>query len=101
MTVINHITVTAENLDEAREECSALDQRAELRPGCETWGIIYEGGQRGQMTVWTGEGRAAVEWGADSQWGDWDATTRTLRLDSGETVTETGGVLADEKRLDP
>jgi len=36
MTIINHITVTAENLDEAREECRALDQRAELKPGCET-----------------------------------------------------------------
>jgi len=49
------------------------------------------------MTVWPEEGRAAVEWGADSQWGDWIEASRTLRLDSGETVTEGGEVLADNE----
>lgn len=97
MTIINQITVTAENLVDARDACSALDQRVELKPGCETWGIIYEGGQRGQMTVWPEEGRAAVEWGADSQWGDWIELSRTLRLDSGEIVTEGGEVLAEDE----
>ncbi len=87
---MNKIIVTRENLDEAREDCSALDQRVELKVGCETWGITYSGGQRGQMTVWPYENRGAVCWGGDSAWGDWDASTKTLTLDSGELVNEDG-----------
>ncbi len=87
---MDHIIVTTDNLDEARDACAALDQRAELKAGCETWGITYEGGQRGQMTVWPEEGRGAVMWGADSEWGDWDDATRTLHLDSGMTVNDIG-----------
>jgi len=93
---MTYITITTDNLDAAREACIAIDQRNELKVGCETWGIIYQGGQRGQMAVWPEDGRAAVMWGSDSQWGDWDETTRTLRLDSGETVNEDGEVTSEE-----
>ncbi len=86
----DRVTYTTDNLTEAREACVAIDQRNELKAGCETWGITYEGGQRGQMTVWPEEGRGAVMRGADSQWGDWDETTRTLRLDSGDPVNADG-----------
>lgn len=95
MITASLITVTADNLTEAREACAAIDQSSELKPGCETWGITYAGGQRGQMTVWPAEGRGAVMWGADSQWGDWDGTTRTLRLDSGETINDDGEVVEE------
>lgn len=93
---MTYITVTTDNLTAARAACVAIDQRSELKVGCATWSIAYEGGQRGQMTVWPEEGRGAVMWGASSQWGDWDATTRTLRLDSGEIVNEDGDVVSDE-----
>lgn len=74
--------VTAENIDAVREDMAAGDQKKEIEPGCETWAIFYEPGcQRGQMTVWPYKGRAAVAFGADSQWGDWDPNVRTLHLD--------------------
>lgn len=84
--------VTIDNIETARESCAALDQRAELAPGCETW-PIYTQGQRGQMTVWPDAGRAAVCWGADSAYGDWDAETRTLTLGTGEVVHDAGEVM--------
>lgn len=84
------LVVTADNIDAARAACCAPDQRAQLRIGCETWPIGYYG-PRGQMTIWPNQGRGAVAWGADSQWGDWNASTRTLRLHaSGETINEDG-----------
>ena len=80
--------VTAANLDEAREACSAVDQRDELVPGAETWGIAYEpGGQRGQMTRLP-NGRGAIELGGSSEWGDW--VGGLLVLDCGARYTEDG-----------
>jgi hypothetical protein len=96
MIASTRVVATADNLDEVRDACAALDQRAELKPGCETWGTVYAGGQRGQVTVWPEEGRAAVCWGADSQWGDWDDAARTLRLDSGEIVDEDGEAASEK-----
>lgn len=85
--IINHTAVTAENLEDAKEGCVAISQRDELAPGCETWGILYEGGQRGQMSRWP-NGRGAVCYGADSLWGDWNG--EVLVLDDGGRVSEYG-----------
>jgi hypothetical protein len=76
---------TTDNIEQVRETVAALDQRAELVAGCETWAIYYDGGQRRQMTVWP-DARGAVCWGADSQWGDWRGGH--LHLDSGEIVND-------------
>ncbi len=93
-----HVTITAENIDYVREDMSACDQAAELKVGCETWGIIYKGWQRGQMTIWPDSGRGAVCWGGNSSWGDWDAASRTLRLDDGcLSVDEFGGLVEAEE----
>ena len=86
-----HYIVTAENLDEARADCAACDQAAELEPGCETWGIFYRG-QRGQMTVWPDSLRGSVSYGADSAWGEWDAVSRTLHID-GDVIDVCGDVI--------
>ncbi len=91
---MNHCIVTEENIDVAREGCVALDQRAEITVGCETWGIIHDGGQRGQMTVWPDAGTGAVMWGGDSEWGDWDVATQILTLNSGVRVDDNGEPLA-------
>jgi hypothetical protein len=64
-----HWTVTEENIEQAREDCAAIDQRDELAVGCETWEIKTPEGQRGQMTRWP-DGRGAICLGGDSQWGN-------------------------------
>ena len=71
-----HFNVTAENINDVRPMVDAIDQRLELAPGCETWGIAG-----GWMTAWPHEGRAAVMHGGDSVWGDWDPNSRTLITD--------------------
>lgn len=92
---MQHFHVTAENIEEARESMQAGDQRKELEPGCETWGILYQpGSQRGQITVWPHKGRAAVCFGADSLWGDWDPNARTIHLD--ETAEDGTLIVYDE-----
>ncbi|GAA5514755.1 hypothetical protein Dcar01_03516 [Deinococcus carri] len=78
--------VTAENIKDAREMLP-LDQGTELETGCETWGILYTGGQRGQMTRWP-NGRGAVCFGGDSEWGDWDG--EILTTDDGTRYNEDG-----------
>lgn len=65
--------VTHENIEDVMCEMSTIDQREQLEVGCVTWGITYEGDQRGQMTVWP-NGRAAIALGGDSIWGDWVPT---------------------------
>lgn len=80
-----HYHVTAENLETVKSEMTALDQIKDVEPGCETWAITYEGGQRGQMTVWPKTGRGAICFGGDSEWGDWDVNARTLHLDEPDT----------------
>lgn len=80
---MDHTIVTADNIDVARESCQAIDQRKELIVGCRTWDTTT-----GSMTVWP-NGRAAVCFGGDSVWGDWDDKSRTLKTDD-------GGVIIDE-----
>ena len=81
--------VTAANIDIAREQLPALDQRAELEIGCETW--TFDGGC---MTIWP-NGRGAVCWNGNSLWGDWNASLRTLSLDAGGEVNDTGEFACD------
>ena len=89
---LDKITVTAQNIDEVREELPC-DQAAELEIGCETWGFAHSCG-RGQITVWP-NGRAAIEHGGDSVWADWDGNALTADdndaaydANGGETVLE-------------
>lgn len=84
-------TITEGNIEHTKQMCGAIDQRNELIVGCVTWGIIYEGGQRGQMTRWP-NGRGAVAYGGDSQWGDWESHNghNYLHLDDDGYVNEAG-----------
>jgi hypothetical protein len=77
------VKVTKENLEHVRETIGALDQRAELVAGCETWTIPH-----GQMTVWPEDCRGAIAWGSDSHWGDW--FDGMLHLDNGDTFNAEG-----------
>ena len=71
--------VTEENIEAVRDMiCS--DQAERLEVGCETWSIIYTGGQSGCMTIWP-NGRGGIMLGGDTDWGDWDDKTETLTLD--------------------
>ena len=87
----NEITITADNLYGVKESLPG-DQSRELSIGCRTWGIVYEGGQRGQITIWP-NGRGAICFGGDSVWGDWDNVCKWLRTDDGRFFD------ADGKRL--
>ena len=77
-TYSERIIVTAGNIEDAREELNASDQRRELGIGCEFWNIVYSGGCKGFFTIWPAAGRGAIEFGGDSVWGDWDAGTELL-----------------------
>jgi hypothetical protein len=76
-------TITTATLDDARERCVALDQRAHLTEGARTWPVFYDGGQRGQMTRLP-SGRGAVCFGADSLWGWWGEDA--LHIDEKEAL---------------
>jgi len=78
----NRITVTEENLADVRG-CVPRDQSDEIEIGCETWGIIYGGSCRGQITVWPEQARAAIEFGGDSEWGDWNAQEKLIYVEDG------------------
>lgn len=80
--IIDETTVTAENIEQVREMCTACDQAKALEPGCITWGFTGEGGQRGQMTTWP-NGRAAIALGGDSLWGDYDPSNELMQVDDG------------------
>ncbi len=92
---MEHFKVTICNEDLMKERVAAGDQAEELVPGCETWGIIYQpGNQRGQMTRWP-NGRGAVCFGGDSQWGDW--VDDKLHIDdTGEVYDEDGELVSEE-----
>lgn len=79
---LENVTVTNDNIAQLREAISATDQANELKTGevISTYGFLYEGEQRGQLTVYHSSGRAAVECGGDSNWGDWDHDETSLRL---------------------
>lgn len=89
---MTRIKVTAENFQEVNKMVLASDMAAEVKIGqeIETWPITYEGGQRGQMTVYHPAERAAIFTGGLSVWGDWDEDTRTLRDEDGAEYDENG-----------
>jgi len=91
MTTTERIMITADNIDQVRESCTAQDQAKELAVGDETWGITYEGGQRGQMSRFAESGRGAVCFGGDSVWGDWNGDV--LVGDDGERYSESGELI--------
>ena len=70
--MIDYLKIETEaQLGEAIDAVACIDQRVEFAIGTETWGIILAaGGQRGQMSRYTG-GRGAIAMGGDSDWGDW------------------------------
>jgi len=82
---VNCISVDVEI---AKGMVGAIDQREALSAGCESWSIMYGGGQVGWMTRWP-NGRGAVCWGGDSSWGDWGSDG--LHLDNNEYVVDTAG----------
>ena len=70
---------THEDLDAAKESIPR-DQAECLEIGCTTWGIIYQGGQRGQITIWP-DTRTAVCFGGNSDWGYWIPDSRIIVMD--------------------
>ena len=80
-TYEERLIVSSENLEDAKDELNASDQKKELEAGCECWNIAYSGGCNGWMTIWPRRGRGAVEFGGDSVWGDWGPTTQRLYTD--------------------
>lgn len=90
------IVVTAENL-EAVMDAAKSDQAREFEPGCETWIVRDADGETGRMSRWPNGGRGAIQWGAGSQWGDWDEDGN-LVIDSDadgerEVIDETGKIV--------
>ena len=72
------------NIEDMLEEVPP-DQRDKLEIGCDTWSI-----QGVTVTLWPREHRAAVCWGGDSVWGDWDEDRQLIYLDDGITVNIDG-----------
>ncbi|NUB25745.1 hypothetical protein GAY30_12705 [Azospirillum brasilense] len=89
MNLLYPTTVTAENIETVRE-LLPCDHAAEIEVGCETWGITYGGGQRGQITVWPEQKRAAGCYRGDSDWGDWSEESRTITLEDGRVIDADG-----------
>ena len=92
-----YVIVTEDNIAAVKQSMAALDQAAEIAPGCVTWSIYYEpGDQRGQMTVWP-NGRGAVAHGGNSIWGYWDDESKQLACDDGQGIyDEDGDLVIDE-----
>lgn len=86
------ITVTEENIESLREQLPG-DQGRELQVGCITWQFDYVAsnidGIIGVMTVWPC-GRGAIEFGADSFWGEWDYQDEELTTDAGDMYSRAG-----------
>jgi len=53
--------------------------------------FTHAGGQSGELVVFHDEGRAAICFGGDSIWGDWDEDTKMIRTDDGGHHYDTGG----------
>jgi hypothetical protein len=64
--------VTEENINEVMESM-AIDQKNEVYPGCEV--VRFESGS---ITIYPKTDRAAIEFGGDSDWGDYHDGLITL-----------------------
>lgn len=91
MTVLIHrrTIATQSDLESVEFTMSAQDQLPELQIGqvVSVFDFAYEG-RNGQITVWHDRGRAALDLGEGSRWGDWDETTATVLLDEAAGVRE-------------
>jgi hypothetical protein len=84
MTVLIHrrAIATQGDLESVQFTLTAEDQLPELQIGqvVSVYDFAYEG-RNGQLTVWHDRGRAALDLGEGSYWGDWDEASGTVLLD--------------------
>lgn len=75
--------VTAENLETILDTIGTTDQAEEVAIGrtVSVYRHVYSGGCSGTITVYHDDDRGAIEFGADSEWGDYDEKARTITLD--------------------
>jgi hypothetical protein len=94
---IERVTVTEDNIDMIREMVSSDDQRIEVTIGrtISTWPIYLGHGRWGQMTVYHDTGRAALDRGGGSIWGDWDEERVAMTTDDPVQVVGPDGHLRD------
>lgn len=96
------VLVTEDNIDEIKWEI-CCDQADEVEVGMtiSTYAIFYEPGhQRGQMTIFHDTGRGAINFGADSDWGDWDDERGILTLDDAGQEYNTNGEWINEDEFE-
>ena len=84
VTVLIHRRTIANqgDLESVQFTMTAQDQLPELQLGqvVSVFDFDYHG-RSGQLTVWHDRGRAAIDLGEGSRWGDWDEGTETILLD--------------------
>jgi hypothetical protein len=84
MTVLIRRRLIADqgDLESVQFTMTAMDQLPELKLGqvVSVFDFSHEG-RNAQLTVWHDSGRAAMDLGEGSRWGDWDETTETIVLD--------------------
>jgi len=70
------------DLESVQFTMTAEDQLPELQLGqvVSVFDFSYEG-RNAQVTVWHDTGRAAIDLGKGSRWGDWEEETETILLD--------------------
>lgn len=81
-----YIAPTQDEIEDLREQLPT-DQRAELHAGQHVTAVWfgYSGGQGGSMLLLHDQGRGAICFGAQSEWGDWtpgETCNGELSLDS-------------------
>jgi hypothetical protein len=84
MTVLMRRRLIADqgDLESVQFTMTALDQLPELKLGqvISVFDFSYAG-RNAQLTVWHDTGRAAIDLGEGSRWGDWDEGSETILLD--------------------
>jgi hypothetical protein len=93
------IRVNEDNINAIKDDIDALDQRGEIGIGqiVSTWPIRCANGDRGQITLWHETQRAAICFGGDSLWGDWNPSTSTISTDpDGEVYDADGKLVSDD-----
>ena len=64
--------VTAENIEDVRDKITPFDQKSAVEIGDIVSSIIFDYGSVGTLTIYHNRSEAAIDFGADSDWGDWD-----------------------------
>lgn len=80
--ILNRAPVTQETIAAIRELIGVTDQAAEASIGevVSVWRFSHSAGT-GTLTAYHEAGRAAIEFGGDSLWGDWDEASQTVTID--------------------